>query len=411
MVYEAEHLRLKNRHLAVKVLSPEAARDEAFYLRFQREAEILSELSHPNIVQVQDFARTEQGAPYLVMELLRGETLMQRLRRLDRIPVEEARIVVRQVGEALSHAHGKGVIHRDLKPHNVFLQGEASRGAEVKLLDFGISTMKQGLQVTRGDGVILGTSAFMSPEQAAGQISAIDHRSDIFSFASLAYLCLTGVRPFTGDSDDEIRRKVCQGEPRPASTLVAYLPSSLDAVLSRAMDKHKHLRQPRVTDFVADFFLALGGMGAAGEADGLRVTLPLAELRDSGKKGMEALGALADEIIGQEEAWPPPTLEGEPPEEPDDPDEEPTRPRRPTGKQVRGLKAVPTGYPALVDLKESARATADLEDPGPSPDLDPAQSPSPDPAASDPSSKHGIYPLIGITLLIFILCAAYWFLR
>ena len=409
MVYEAEHLRLKNRHLAVKVLSPEAARDETFFLRFQREAEILSELSHPNIVQVQDFARTEQGAPYLVMELLRGETLMQRLRRMDRIPVEEVRVVVRQVGEALSHAHGKGVIHRDLKPHNVFLQGEALRGAEVKLLDFGISTMKQGLQVTRGDGVILGTSAFMSPEQAMGQIRAIDHRSDIFSFASLAYLCLTGARPFVGNTDDEIRRKVCQGNPPSVSSLIAYLPSSLDAVFARAMDKHKHLRQARVADFVADFFLALGGMGAAGEADGLRVTLPLAELRDSGKKGMEALEALADEIIGQDVVWPPTALPGQQLANPDDPDDEPTRPRRPTGEQVQGLKAMPTGYPALEDLKESARATADIMDPAPAP----APAPAPDPLSStpDPTSNRGIYLLIGITLLIFTTSVLFWFLR
>ena len=414
VVYEAEHLRLKNRHLAVKVLSAEAARDEAFYLRFQREAEILSELSHPNIVQVQDFARTEQGAPYLVMELLRGETLMQRLRRMDRIPVEEARIVVRQVGAALTHAHAKGVVHRDLKPQNVFLQGEAAAGAEVKLLDFGISTMKQGLQVTRGDGVILGTSAFMSPEQAMGQISAIDRRSDVFSFAALAYLCITGKRPFQGNSDEQIRRRVCRGDPPPVTSQLSYLPRGLDEVFSRAMDRHKHQRQSRIAEFVADFFVALGGMGEAGEADGLRVTLPLAELRDSGKKGLEALEALADDIIGHDEQWPPSALSEGDPTNDLDPDDEPTRPRRPTGKQVKGLKAVPTGYPALEDLKESEKATADVVDQDPEqPDPPSPQPENPQiqlPAPGDPSSNRGIYLFIGIFFLVAGLSTVAWWL-
>ena len=381
VVYEAEHLRLKNRHLAVKVLSAEAATDEAFYLRFQREAEILSELSHPNIVVVQDFARTDQGAPYLVIELLRGETLMQRMRRMGKIPLEESRIVVRQVGAALTYAHGKGVIHRDLKPHNVFLQGEAAAGTEVKLLDFGISTMKQGLQVTRGDGLILGTSAFMSPEQAMGQVSAIDEKSEVFSF-----LCITGQRPFQGDSDDEIRRRVCHGDPPPPTSRVAYLPRSVDGVFARALDRHKHRRHHQVEEFVADFFQALGPMGEAGESEGLRVTLPLAELRDGARKGMEVLEDLAEELAQQAAQA-----------DAENPDDEPTEPRRPTGKQVQGLKAVPTGMPAIKDPPAEDPPAAD------------AQHADPRPGSR---SFGGILVLLLFTLLIIGASLAAWmFLR
>ncbi len=357
VVYEAEHLRLKDRFLAVKVLSPEGARNQDFFLRFQREAEILSALSHPNIIHVEDFNRTKEGCPYLVMELLRGETLMQRIRRMGRLPVEEARVVVRQVGEALAHAHDKGVVHRDLKPHNVFLQGEAARGSEVKLLDFGISKIKEGLQVTRSDGVILGTAAFMSPEQAAGQVSAIEHRSDIFSFAALIYYCVTGVRPFEGDSDDDIRRRVCRGDPAPASSKVPYLPRSLDHLFSKAMDRHKHKRHSHVHEFVAHFFEALGSMGEAGEGEGLRVTLPMVELQSKGKKGMQVLEDIADDLLGKE--WPPdPMKEEQPTEDLEEITYE--RPKRPTAQRVKALKAEPMGYPSLDEILQAKEATAGI---------------------------------------------------
>jgi len=458
MVYEAEHLRLRDRFVAIKVLSSEGASDETFFLRFQREAEILNQLSHPNIITVHDFNRTDEGNPYLVMELLRGETLMQRIRRMDRIPMEEVRVIIRQVGEALAHAHEKSVVHRDLKPHNVFLQGEAPRGTEVKLLDFGISKQKQGLLVTRNDGVILGTAAFMSPEQASGQISAIDHRSDVFSFASMIYLCLTGARPFEGDGDDEIRRRVCRGDPPPPTSLIPYLPRALDAVFARAMDRHKHNRYGHVDEFVAAFFEAAGAMGEAGEAEGLRVTLPLAELRSGSKRGMDALEEIADEIVGEQ--WPPEVMAGEEHTE-EDLTEERTkeRPKRPTAQRVAALRAEPMGYPNLEEIVAAKKATAEIDvlmeeedptdhedetgpggdestvdsrqstvdggqavapdpapDPEPAPDPAPAPNPDPEPAPAPepvpdpaPGSARGVLAFGVVLLLVAGLSVGAWF--
>lgn len=258
MVFEAQHLRLQDRRLAIKVLSLDWASEEV-YQRFEREAQILAGLRHPNIVHLEDFNRTDEGLPYLVMEFLEGETLRQRHKRLGRLSLKDARAVLRQVGGALAHAHQRGIVHRDLKPQNIFIQKDAVEGTEVKLLDFGISKLTQGLGLTRTEGVVMGTAAYMSPEQASGRGSAVDARSDIFSIGSVMYLCLTGIQPFVGESDEAIRQQVCEMDPPSLTQRSPDLPPRLDAVLGRAMAKQRRNRYQRVEDFVAAFCEVLDG--------------------------------------------------------------------------------------------------------------------------------------------------------
>src|SRR6516162_6410426 len=194
-VYRARDTKLK-REVAIKTLPEEFSRDPERLARFQREAEALAALNHPNIAHVYGLEETA-NTRCIVMELVEGETLQQRLTR-GAIPVEEALQIAKQIAEALEAAHERGIIHRDLKPGNIMLTADG----KVKVLDFGLAKAIQGQQPTNlsnsptmlsaasMSGVILGTAAYMSPEQARGQ--AADHRSDVFAFGCVLYEMLTG---------------------------------------------------------------------------------------------------------------------------------------------------------------------------------------------------------------------------
>lgn len=261
VVYEAAHLRLRGRRLAVKVLPREMADDEQLYQRFQREAEILAGLDHPHIVQVQDFNRTDDGYPYLVMEYLEGQDLQAKLKEQGLLSPSELALLIRQLGDALQYAHDHNVVHRDLKPQNVFLC-RSSRGAlHAKLLDFGISKhLVNDRQLTRTEGMIIGTAAFMSPEQADGRIADIDARSDIFSLGTLVFGCLTGELPFDGPTDNDIRYRISKAEPTPLSQYLPAAPAALDAVLARAFQKRREERFQRIDAMADAVVLALGAL-------------------------------------------------------------------------------------------------------------------------------------------------------
>ena len=262
VIYVAENVRLPNVRYAVKVLQPRWVQDrdnvEANYARFRREAEIISALRHPNIVGVVDYNRTEQGYPYIVMELLEGEDLETRLDRSGKLPPDEVCDLVEQVGGALQLAHDSGVVHRDLKPANIFL-ASIPGGWQAKLLDFGISRGDSVQRVTVRD-MIIGTPAYMSPEQARGDLSAVDHTTDIFALATIVYRCLTGKRPFDGGDESEVRFQVQFNDPPALVDLAGEVPPELGAVIGRAHAKHKHDRHPRVLDFVSEL---LGTFGRA----------------------------------------------------------------------------------------------------------------------------------------------------
>jgi serine/threonine protein kinase len=244
-VYEAMQLRL-NRRVAIKVMAPELSANEEALARFRREVEVTSSLAHPNIVQLLDFGRTPTGRPYLVMEYLQGEDLEQRLDRVSRLGVPATVRIVKQVASALAVTHATGIVHRDLKPANLFLLPIDADEDLVKLVDFGISKVQTArAQLTRAF-TMLGTPEYMSPEQAAGRLQEVDHRSDQWALACITWRMLTGTLPFAGENLTELLSQIQGHEPPP---LPRDLDPELERVLGRALAKKHTERFPSVTAF------------------------------------------------------------------------------------------------------------------------------------------------------------------
>jgi serine/threonine protein kinase len=248
VVYGAEHVRLRRR-VAVKVLARHLEGDDSALARFQREADIVSRLVHPHIVQILDFDTTEAGAPYIVMELLSGESLADRLAREERLGSEECVRLAGQVASALAAAHAAGVVHRDLKPANIFLVNVPGQSSFVKLLDFGISKHTSSSALT-GEFDILGTPDYMAPEQAMGRTALVDHRADQFSLAAITYEMLTTQPPFAAEDVSTVLSKVINDAP--ASLLERGIENAeaVNRVLQRAMSKQPSERFDTVIDFV-----------------------------------------------------------------------------------------------------------------------------------------------------------------
>jgi serine/threonine-protein kinase len=260
-IYLAAHTRLPGR-FAVKLLHRSLVRDSDAFSRFQQEAEITSSLRHPHIVQVFDFNVTDSGVPYLVMELLEGKLLAQRIAAGALDPTAVVHIID-QIASALNVAHSRGIVHRDLKPENVMLLADAGVPDFVKVLDFGISQASWRPRLTEGERVA-GTPQFMSPEQACGLREQIDHRSDQFSLAAIAYVLLTGQEPFTGDNPIAVLYEVVHHDPPPPSQIVPALGPEIDAVVMRGLAKESADRYPNVLAFASALRAAvLGGAAAA----------------------------------------------------------------------------------------------------------------------------------------------------
>ncbi|MFE8605695.1 serine/threonine protein kinase [Archangium violaceum] len=253
-VFLAQHLRLPGKQVAVKVLHIAEGMRPELYARFQREAEVTSRLGHPNIVEVFDYHNMEDGTPYLVMEYLRGVSLSRRIRR-GPLPLQEALFIARQIGSALHMAHQAGVVHRDLKPGNVFLVPTESGGVvgeQVKLLDFGISKLvtAQTLQVEQD--VLIGTPQYMAPEQAMGRNSEVDARSDQFALGCIVYEMLAGRPPFSSDSVAELIFRIVREPAEPLGSLRPDLPAPVVAAVERALEKKPQDRFPDVASFIAE---------------------------------------------------------------------------------------------------------------------------------------------------------------
>ena len=207
-VYEAVHKRLRKQKFAIKVLHQKMLENETVFARFQREAEIATEIGHPNIIQVVDFYDTDEGLPCMVMEYLVGEDLGERLKRQGTLTTHEVVELVEQVGGALQAVHEKGVTHRDLKPANIFLTSRPDGTMKVKVLDFGISKIRDSGTLT-GDQAVLGTPHYMSPEQGEGAVKDVDHRTDIFALGTICYQVLTGKVPFDAPTMLGVIRAIC----------------------------------------------------------------------------------------------------------------------------------------------------------------------------------------------------------
>jgi predicted ATPase len=233
VVWRARQIR-DDTAVALKLLSRGDADVPRLTERFMREARIASSLTSPHIVRVLDFG-IDAAIPFIAMELLEGESLAARLERVYRLsPAETARIMA-QVAVGLVHAHAAGVVHRDVKPDNIFLAG-AREASIAKLLDFGIAKLKDPLAMgpTLTDtGVVRGTPQYMAPEQIQGA-RKIDYRADLWSMAVIAFECLTGIRPFRGDALGTLFLSICVEPPPVPSSFGVVLPSGFDAWFARA---------------------------------------------------------------------------------------------------------------------------------------------------------------------------------
>src|SRR5712691_642805 len=251
-VYQAHDTKL-GRDVAIKVLPEAFAHDPQRLSRFQREAKMLASLNHPNIATIHGLEESN-GTHHLVMELVLGETLRERIGREGALPVEEALGTAKQIAEALEAAHEKSIIHRDLKPANVKVTPEG----KVKVLDFGLAKAFAGeesgsdpsnsptlSQAATLQGVILGTAAYMSPEQAKGK--QVDKRTDIWAFGCVLYELLTGKQAFNGEDITDILAAVVKAEPD-WSRLPESTPPSIRALLRRCLQKDKTLRMQAAGD-------------------------------------------------------------------------------------------------------------------------------------------------------------------
>jgi serine/threonine-protein kinase len=234
-VYEATHKRIAGKRFAIKMLHPEYSRQPEVISRFQREAEAAASIHSPYVVDVYDVDRTNDGRPYIVGEFLEGEEFAAFLEKGGKMPVTPAVRIVRQICKALDAAHAKGVVHRDMKPENVFLTGDLGHPI-AKVIDFGISKTGDtpGTALTK-TGMIMGTPSYMAPEQARGE--RVDHRADIYAVGAILYCALTGKRPFDrGDPTATLTAVLTEDPPRPRS-IEPTIPDPLEMVIQRAMAK------------------------------------------------------------------------------------------------------------------------------------------------------------------------------
>jgi N-acetylmuramic acid 6-phosphate etherase len=258
-VYRARDTSLK-RDVAVKILPERFSADVARLARFQREAEVLASLNHPNIASIYALEGTD-GVQALVMELVEGEDLAERIAH-GAIPLDEALPIAAQIAEALAAAHERGIIHRDLKPANIKVRIDGV----VKVLDFGLAKAlkaESGMAPSGGEsptvtspekmtavGVLLGTVAYMPPEQALGE--ELDARSDIFSLGVTIYAMATGTLPFKGRTWAAVINEILNKSPLSASLINSEVPPELDRLIGNALEKDRALRYQTVSDLAID---------------------------------------------------------------------------------------------------------------------------------------------------------------
>jgi non-specific serine/threonine protein kinase len=255
-VYRARDTKLR-RQVAIKVLPPALTADPERRMRFQREAQTAAALSHPNIAVIHEISEHE-GSPFLVMELIEGQTLDEATQGKTLSMKEWLHYAV-PIAEAIAHAHRNGVVHRDLKPSNVMI----TEDGRVKLLDFGLAKLLEpdletdqtaletiSQELTRA-GKVIGTVAYMSPEQARGQ--TIDHRTDIFSLGILLYQLATGRLPFAGDSDIESLNATLTEDPPPLVETAPEFAPEASRVVAKSMEKEPDRRYQSAAEIVTDF--------------------------------------------------------------------------------------------------------------------------------------------------------------
>ncbi|MFO0604317.1 MAG: protein kinase [Polyangiales bacterium] len=248
VVYEAR-TRSLGRRVALKVMGPAFSADPTLAERFRREAEIVARLHHPHVVDVYDRGEAD-GRMFIAMELLEGETLTQALKRSGPMPVEAALTILVPILSGVAAVHALGVVHRDLKPGNLFLTRPRPGALHPKLLDFGLVRLGQGpSDLTRVDAS-LGTPNYMAPEQVT-RPREVDARADLWSLAVILYVMLTGERPFAAANDHATLVRVLEDEPLPPRAHRPDLPAPLEAAILKALRKDPAARHASVRAFAA----------------------------------------------------------------------------------------------------------------------------------------------------------------
>jgi len=264
-VWVAAHMRLHTQ-VAVKVLAVELRRDANARARFRREGRLWQLIQSSHLVQTLDAGELDDGTPFMVMEWLEGETLSRRLERERRLSPRDALVLIQQLGKALQSAHETGVVHRDIKPDNLFLL--RSHGAPIlKVLDFGVAkrmlyaTFRDGEEVETLVDEPLGTPHFMSPEQLRSP-SEVDHRTDLWAMAVVTYRLLLGGRPFEAEDFPSLCFTILQGDYQPPSTFDATWPPPLDTWFARCFHLEPEGRFTSIYEAVHQLQVALTPLGA-----------------------------------------------------------------------------------------------------------------------------------------------------
>jgi serine/threonine-protein kinase len=249
--------------LAIKVLDPNLAKRPDYVSRFKREASAAAALRSPHVVQIFDFG-IWGDIPYIAMELLEGEDLGSRLDRTRRLPAQTVSAIVTQVSRALVRAHKRGIVHRDMKPDNIYLCIDDDGEAEVvKILDFGVAKAVGGISLARtGTGVVLGTPYYMSPEQAQGE-KRIDHRTDLWALGVITFEAIVGRRPFEATNLGDLLVKICGTVPPAPSTLFPNVPDGFDEWFLRACAKNPEDRFFSAKEMAATLAILCGALPSA----------------------------------------------------------------------------------------------------------------------------------------------------
>jgi serine/threonine protein kinase len=275
-VYLAEQIGVGNRLVALKVLNRKLLDDPEFLLRFQNEAGSTGRIHHPNVVTIYEAAQAEDGTPYIAMEFLDGETLRDALKERGAFSLPECSDILQQTARGLNAAHKLGIIHRDLKPDNIFLTHGEGGELQIKVVDFGIAKLRESVTHTM-TGMVLGTPAYMSSEQAAGiRSDQLDLRSDVYSLGIVVYEMLTGSLPFHSDTPLGYLRKHMLEPPPPLRTLESGLPvpPAVEAVVMKALAKDRTQRYASALDFATEFSRAVAALPAPEPLQTTRVIEP-----------------------------------------------------------------------------------------------------------------------------------------
>jgi serine/threonine-protein kinase len=285
-VYIAQDQRL-SRQVAVKILRSDLAKDPAFVTRFRKEAKAAAGLNHPGIVAVYDSG--EEPAPYIVMELVTGDTLRSLIHQGERVSLDDALRIVEQVLAALQYSHQRNIVHRDIKPANVMI---ASNG-DVKVMDFGIARAMDDLGATlTSTWNVIGTAQYLSPEQAVGDVA--DARSDIYSTGCLLFELLTGQPPFSGETPVSIAYQHVSGEVPSAKAIQGDLPADVDTILKVALSKRAEDRYQSAQSMLDDLLKVHQGQAVTTKI----ATKPFFTRRSALLYGGSFLAAIALSITG-----------------------------------------------------------------------------------------------------------------